>query len=100
MLPRVASILAVLVLFYAVADRYVSNFFVFDPKRLQEISQSVIAKHGNDTTALLRDLTSELQSEYGGAVVDWTKGDWFFNNAGGAMVMFHPASCLWRRRRY
>ena len=86
MLSRFATALTVLVLLYAIADRYVSNFFVFDPTRLQEISQTVIARHSNDTATLLRELTTELQAEYGGAVVDWDKDSWFFNNAGNAMV--------------
>ena len=73
-------------LFY-VADSWIPSQYVFDPKKLQEISKNAISIHGNNTAPLLAQITRDLKAEYGDAINgDWTKEDWFFNNAGGAMV--------------
>jgi hypothetical protein len=82
-------------------DQNIHTQYVFEPAKLQEISQSAIAAHGNNTEALLRQITTDLKAEYGDAIHDWTKEDWFFNNAGGAMVspnthlylLFHSTPC-------
>lgn len=72
--------------FYAL-DSYIPTRFIFVPSRLQEIAQHAISVHGNDTEPLLRRVTQDLRTEYGAdAVSDWSKEDFFFNNAGGAMV--------------
>jgi hypothetical protein len=72
-------------------DQNLHTQYVFEPAKLQEISQSAIAVHGNNTEALLRQITTNLKAEYGDAIHDWTKQDWFFNNAGGAMVSHSPS---------
>jgi hypothetical protein len=72
-------------------DQNLHAQYVFEPAKLQEISQSAIAAHGNNTGALLRQITADLKAEYGDAIHDWTKEDWFFNNAGGAMVSHSPS---------
>lgn len=67
-------------------DQNLHKAYIFDPAKLQQISQNAIAIHGNDTLPMMRQITADLKAEYGSAIVDWTKEDWFFNNAGGAMV--------------
>ncbi|BFZ57785.1 C-8 sterol isomerase [Savitreella phatthalungensis] len=94
MISSLAKTLAVLLLLWSVADQYVDRLFVFDHAKLQELSRASISLHGNDTSALLTHLTRSLREEYGNAVVEWSKEDWFFNNAGGAMgtmVILHAS---------
>ena len=69
-----------------VVNQTLQNQYVFDPAKLQEISQKAIAIHGNNTESLMRRITWDLKEEYGDAISNWTREDWFFNNAGGAMV--------------
>ncbi|KAL6252699.1 C-8 sterol isomerase [Rhinocladiella similis] len=75
-------------------DQNLHKAYIFDPAKLQQISQNAIAIHGNDTLPMMRQITADLKAEYGSAIVDWTKEDWFFNNAGGAMgtmVILHSS---------
>jgi C-8 sterol isomerase len=68
-------------------DKNIHTQYVFDHVKLQEISQAAIAKHGNDTEPLMRQIHHDLRAEYGDAIVpSYSKEDWMWNNAGGAMV--------------
>ena len=94
MLLTLGLILAVLSPIVYVLDSNIHTQFIFDPVKLQQISQNAISIHGNATEPLLRQITHDLQAEYGDAVQDWTADDWFFNNAGGAMgtmVILHAS---------
>ena len=95
MLFTTASILLILAPIFYTLDSYLHTQYIFDPHKLQQISQSAIHQHGNDTTKLLHVITETLRSEYGpGAVSAWDEDDWFFNNAGGAMgamVILHAS---------
>lgn len=86
MLSRLAVISACLAPIFYILDGYAHTQYVFVPEKLQAISRDAIALHGNDTEPLLREITRQLRLEYGGAVTEWSRDDWFFNNAGGAMV--------------
>lgn len=77
---------ALLLPLFFVLDRYIHTQYIFDPALLQQISQRAIQAHGNDTLPMLEQITRDLKTEYGDAIVDWSREDWFFNNAGGAMV--------------
>ncbi|SCU83066.1 LAMI_0C01882g1_1 [Lachancea mirantina] len=64
--------------------------YIFDPKTLQEISNTVLRKHeafeNSTTEALLKDLRDELALYYGEEYINkWSRDEWVFNNAGGAM---------------
>ncbi|KAK6353110.1 C-8 sterol isomerase [Orbilia brochopaga] len=81
-------------------DRYLlPKLYVFDPKRLQEISQESIALYGDDSgnanrTLLFNDLSARLKKEYPKYVTDINWDEWVFNNAGnamGAMVLLHAS---------
>ncbi|ORY75733.1 C-8 sterol isomerase Erg2 [Protomyces lactucae-debilis] len=91
---RTAILLAVLASIFYVLDGYLHTQYVFDPKKLQELSRKAIAMHGNNTAPLLKQLTRDLKEEYGDAISEWSEKDWFFNNAGGAMgsmVILHAS---------
>lgn len=78
---------ALLVPLFYVLDQYIHTQYIFDPVKLQQISQNAIETYGNDTLPMLRQITADLKAEYGDAIIaDWTKDDWFWNNAGGCMV--------------
>lgn len=94
MLLTLGLILAVLSPIVYLLDSNIHTQFIFDPVKLQQISQNAISIHGNATEPLLHQITHDLQAEYGDAVQDWTADDWFFNNAGGAMgtmVILHAS---------
>ena len=78
--------LALLLPLFYVLTQNLHTQYIFDPIKLQKISQKAIATHGNDTESLMRQITQDLKLEYGDAISDYSKKDWFFNNAGGAMV--------------
>lgn len=76
-------------LIYLLDQHFIPSQYIFEPVKLQDISKRAIAQYGNSTNPepLLRQITRELREEYGDAVNgNWDRGDWFFNNAGGAMV--------------
>jgi hypothetical protein len=77
---------ALLLPVFYLLDQYIHKQYIFDPVSLQQISQRAIEIHGNDTLPLLQQITADLKAEYGAAITEWSKNDWFFNNAGGAMV--------------
>ena len=95
--------------FFWADKNFLPTQYVFEPAKLQQISQNAIAMYGdggNQTEALLRQITSDLRKEYGDLINgDWGKDDWFFNNAGGAMVWnylllvcficWESVCCLW-----
>jgi len=91
--PRLLSLLALLIPLFYILDQRIHTQYIFSPTKLQEISQNAIAVHGNNTESLMRQITADLKAEYGNAIIDeWTKDDWFFNNAGGAMVSYPSPS--------
>ncbi|KPI36950.1 C-8 sterol isomerase erg2 [Cyphellophora attinorum] len=80
--------LALLIPLLYTLDKNNHRNFVFEPAKLQEISRSAIAQYGNDTEPLMRRIHQDLRAEYGNAIVeDYSKADWMWNNAGGAMGM-------------
>lgn len=73
--------------FYWLDKNVLPSLYIFDPVKLQELSQLSIEASGGNTTVLFEDLVERLQKEYGKQhVMDLKREDWFFNNAGGAMV--------------
>jgi C-8 sterol isomerase len=74
---------------FAVLDKYfLGATYIFSPEKLQQISQDSIAKYGNDTEALMKDIVTSLQAEYGKAILPYDGKKWVLNNAGGAMVFW------------
>lgn len=69
------------VIFYFL-DTLLPNFYIFDPKKLQEISKESIAytkENNGNTTVLFEHLVAGLQKEYGSKYVDSLSTDaWFF----------------------
>lgn len=67
-----------------------SNFYIFDPAHLHEISQNAVSRYGNDTQLIFDDILQQLHANpklkptlNKHSVYDsW---EWMFNNAGGAM---------------
>ncbi|CCF60303.1 hypothetical protein KAFR_0J02390 [Kazachstania africana CBS 2517] len=65
--------------------------YIFDPVTLNQICNSVIAKHNSsdaivDVSSLLVDIRTELASHYGPEYInEYVEEEWVFNNAGGAM---------------
>jgi ERG2 and Sigma1 receptor like protein len=86
-LPALARYTIPILLIFALLDKYfLGTTYIFSPSRLQEISQASIAKYGNDTDALMKDIVTSLHAEYGAAVLPYEGNGWVLNNAGGAMV--------------
>jgi hypothetical protein len=76
-----------IVLLFALLDKYfLGRTYIFSPERLQQICRDSIAKHGNDTELLMRDIVASLQAEYGDTILPYEPNKWVLNNAGGAMV--------------
>jgi hypothetical protein len=76
-----------ILLILALLDKYfLGTTYIFSHDRLQEISKASIAKYGNDTEALMKDIVTSLREEYGEAVLPYEGNGWVLNNAGGAMV--------------
>jgi C-8 sterol isomerase len=75
------------ILVLALLDKYfLGATYIFSPEKLQQISKDSIAKYGNDTEALMKDIVVSLRAEYGEAVMPFEGNGWVLNNAGGAMV--------------
>lgn len=76
------AFLILLPIFLYVFDSILPNLYIFDPVKLQELSQSAIAKHGGpggNATLLLEDLVENLRLEYGDKHVNsLNKDKWFF----------------------
>ena len=84
--PRLLFLALLIPIFYFL-DKNIHTRYVFDPAKLQDISHTAIAQHGNDTEPLMRQIHRDLRAEYGDAIIpDYSKEDWMWNNAGGAMV--------------
>lgn len=66
---------------FYVFDSVLPNFYIFDPAKLQELSQSSIAKYGGpggNATLLLEDLVEGLRLEYGDKHVNpMVRDQWF-----------------------
>ena len=76
-----------IILLLALLDKYfLGTTYIFSPEKLQQISKDSIAKYGNDTEALMKDIVVSLRAEYGEAVMPFEGNGWVLNNAGGAMV--------------
>ena len=76
-----------LIITFALLDKYfLGKTYIFSPQKLQAISRASIAKYGNDTELLMRDIVASLQQEYGDAILPYNNKTWVLNNAGGAMV--------------
>jgi len=80
-----------ILLIFGLLDKYfLGKTYVFDKVKLQQISQASIAKFGNDTEALMKDIVVSLRAEYGEYVRPYEGNGWVLNNAGGAMVPSCP----------
>jgi hypothetical protein len=80
-----------LIITFALLDKYfLGKTYIFSPQKLQAISRASIAKYGNDTELLMRDIVASLQQEYGDAILPYNNNTWVLNNAGGAMVRNPP----------
>ena len=82
-----------IVVIFALLDTYfLGKSYIFSPERMQQISRASIAKYGNDTELLIKDIHASLQLEYGDAILPY-ENKWVLNNAGGAMVA-QPLLCV------
>jgi C-8 sterol isomerase len=62
---------------------YQTNFYIFDPTALHNLSLSAIQTQGNSTAAMVSHIVSELSKTHVKHVT--LDEEWVFNNAGGAM---------------
>lgn len=73
---------ALLPVLFSALDPIITKFYIFDPVKLQELSQNAIQKHGGpggNTTLLFEDLVENLRLEYGDKYVNkLSKDQWFF----------------------
>ncbi|SPO00657.1 probable C-8 sterol isomerase [Cephalotrichum gorgonifer] len=76
-------LLVVLGPIYALLERNLESFYIFDHKHLHDLAQRGIAAHGEDTGAIVDFIVAELKEKYPANVN--LDQEWVFNNAGGAM---------------
>ncbi|EJS44166.1 erg2p [Saccharomyces arboricola H-6] len=75
----------------ALFSTWLPTNYIFDPKTLNQICNSVISKHNTtaadfSTDDLLQEIRDSLASHYGDEYINkYVKEEWVFNNAGGAM---------------
>ncbi|EFY84548.1 C-8 sterol isomerase (Erg-1), putative [Metarhizium acridum CQMa 102] len=65
------------------AERNLDKFYIFDLDELHDVSKRGLAKHGNDTRAVVKYIVDDLHTTHGAHIN--LEEDWVFNNAGGAM---------------
>jgi C-8 sterol isomerase len=65
------------------AEKNLDKFYIFDLDELHDVSKRGLAKHGNDTRAVVKYIVDDLHKTHGAHVN--LHEDWVFNNAGGAM---------------
>lgn len=86
-MKSVPFLVALAALFYGVyvfLEARLESFYIFNPTQLHGFAQSAIAKHGNDTRAIVTDIVANLQETPAKPYVNLEQ-EWIFNNAGGAM---------------
>jgi C-8 sterol isomerase len=64
-------------------EPYLSQLYIFTPSELASLSTLALEKHGNDTSAVVSFIVSELSKAHPEHVN--LDEEWIFNNAGGAM---------------
>ena len=75
--------LLVLCVTFAVLDVFISRFYIFEPKVLNDVASRAIAKHEGNTSLIIDTIVAELSLKYPGHIN--IRQNWIFNNAGGAM---------------
>lgn len=76
---RFLHLLLLLPVVFYLLDAQLPRFYIFDPKKLQEISQESIRVANGNTTVLFEHLTKSLQEEYGEKHINNLDRDaWFF----------------------
>ena len=82
-------IVVVLSCIYAISSILDANLFdrhyVFTPEKLHVLSKGAIAKHGNDTRAVVDNIVGQLRADPTLSPYLSNDEEWCFNNAGGAM---------------
>ncbi|RPA71922.1 ERG2 and sigma1 receptor-like protein [Ascobolus immersus RN42] len=94
--PRLLALLPLLYFAFTFLDAQLPKHYIFDPAKLQELSQGAIANNPDgNVTNIFSDLVDGLRETYGEKHVNLVRDeDWFFNNAGGAMgsmVILHAS---------
>lgn len=79
---RSLALVVLLVAFYYL-DSIKHHGYIFEPKVLQEVAQSAIAKNYTSTAKTIDHIVKALDKHYPGHVNKVQ--EWVFNNAGGAM---------------
>jgi C-8 sterol isomerase len=79
---RSLALVVLLVAFYYL-DSVIHHGYIFEPKVLQEVAQSAIAKNYSSTAKTIDHIVKALDKHYPGHVNKVQ--EWVFNNAGGAM---------------
>ncbi|KGY14942.1 hypothetical protein PABG_12220 [Paracoccidioides brasiliensis Pb03] len=94
---RFLALLPLLLVALYKLDQALPRFYIFDPKKLQDLSKASIERHPNNVTALMADLNQALRLEYGHKHVlpfDTDPDRWVFSNHGnamGAMLILHAS---------
>ena len=75
----IVFLLVLLPILYSTIDTILPRFFIFDPVRLQQLSQASIEKFPENATLLMEDLQASLRAEYGDKHINALRKDaWFF----------------------
>ncbi|KXT18585.1 hypothetical protein AC579_9818 [Pseudocercospora musae] len=76
---------AILYAIYIALEANLENFYIFTPDQLHKISLSALEQHGNNTSAVVTSIVTQLRSIDSIRPYLSTTEEWMFNNAGGAM---------------
>lgn len=81
----IAAVIFVLIGSFAYLDTIKERWYIFDPTELHELAVSSLAKHPNDTRAVINNIVTTLLETHGPQHINKRQDEWVFNNAGGAM---------------
>jgi C-8 sterol isomerase len=66
-------------------DEIKDQWYIFNTEKLHILAKDAVAKHGNDTSAMVSFISQNLTQEYSLKHINPRVEEWVFNNAGGAM---------------
>ncbi|TWU73801.1 C-8 sterol isomerase [Metarhizium rileyi] len=83
LLGILALLTALLSAIVYLVEQNLEKFYIFDLDELHDVSKRGLAKHGDDTRAVVKYIVDDLHKTHGVHIN--LEEEWVFNNAGGAM---------------
>lgn len=83
LLAILALLTGLLAAVFYVVDQNIDQFYIFDTDHLHDLAKRGVAKHGEDTRAVVKYIVDELNEKVPQHLN--LEEEWMFNNHGGAM---------------